>query len=155
MFAVVVLLFSSKTFAYNFFDVFLELTNDKGHVTKFKVAQDGSFSGLAGTAGSYACSVAFVVKPGAKTEHLRDGAVTTPTTVVLNYQLTARDAASGMATGKRQYAPAIFRKQIDKASPMLCRFEKIMIENGDKINGKIELLLADGKTAGADSWMGK
>lgn len=32
-----------------------------------------------------------------------------------------RDAASGQATGKRQYQPLIIRKQVDKASPLLFR----------------------------------
>lgn len=32
-----------------------------------------------------------------------------------------RDAASGQATGRRQYAPVVIRKRIDKASPLLAR----------------------------------
>lgn len=34
---------------------------------------------------------------------------------------TPRDAASGQATGKRQYEPIRFTKRIDKSSPMLYR----------------------------------
>ena len=39
---------------------------------------------------------------------------------------TARDAGSGMATGKRQYSPIIIRKRIDKSSPLLL---KALVEN--------------------------
>lgn len=35
--------------------------------------------------------------------------------------LTAREAGSGMATGRRQYQPILIRKRIDKASPLLMR----------------------------------
>ncbi len=45
---------------------------------------------------------------------------------------TAREAGSGMATGRRQYEPIMIRKRIDKASPLLF---KAMVEN-QVINGK-------------------
>ncbi len=35
--------------------------------------------------------------------------------------VTPRDAASGQASGKRQYEPIIIRKRIDKTSPLLFR----------------------------------
>lgn len=35
--------------------------------------------------------------------------------------ITAREAGSGMATGRRQYQPLLIRKRIDKASPLLMR----------------------------------
>ena len=44
---------------------------------------------------------------------------------------TARQAASGMATGRREYEPIVIRKRIDKASPLLL---KALIEN-QKIDG--------------------
>lgn len=34
---------------------------------------------------------------------------------------TAREAGSGLATGRRQYQPLLIRKRIDKASPLLMR----------------------------------
>ena len=34
---------------------------------------------------------------------------------------TAREAGSGMATGRRQYEPLLIRKRIDKASPLLAK----------------------------------
>ena len=40
--------------------------------------------------------------------------------------MTAREAGSGMATGRRQYKPLIIRKRIDKASPMIA---KGLVEN--------------------------
>jgi type VI secretion system secreted protein Hcp len=43
--------------------------------------------------------------------------------------ITAREAGSGMATGRRQYKPLVIRKRIDKATPLiakaLCRNESI------------------------------
>jgi len=39
---------------------------------------------------------------------------------------TAREAGSGMATGRRQYEPLLIRKRIDKASPMIA---KGLVEN--------------------------
>ena len=40
--------------------------------------------------------------------------------------ITAREAGSGMATGRRQYEPLLIRKRIDKSSPLLA---KTMVEN--------------------------
>jgi len=40
--------------------------------------------------------------------------------------LTAREAGSGMATGRRQYEPLLIRKRIDKASPLLF---KALVQN--------------------------
>jgi len=34
---------------------------------------------------------------------------------------TARDAGSGMATGRRQYEPLIIRKRIDKSTPLIAK----------------------------------
>lgn len=34
---------------------------------------------------------------------------------------TAREAGSGLATGRRQYEPIVIRKRIDKASPLLAK----------------------------------
>lgn len=56
-----------------------------------------------------------------------------------------RDAASGMATGKRQYQPILIRKTIDKASPMFAKAMAskvvvhdivVMATNGNKIELK-------------------
>ena len=35
--------------------------------------------------------------------------------------LTAREAGSGMATGRRQYTPLTIRKRIDKATPLIAK----------------------------------
>jgi type VI secretion system secreted protein Hcp len=40
--------------------------------------------------------------------------------------LTAREAGSGMATGRRQYKPLMIRKRIDKSSPLIA---KALVEN--------------------------
>ena len=39
---------------------------------------------------------------------------------------TARDAASGRSTGRRQYSPAIFRKDVSKITPLL---HKALVQN--------------------------
>ena len=39
---------------------------------------------------------------------------------------TAREAGSGMASGRRQYEPLLIRKRIDKASPLI---SKALVEN--------------------------
>ena len=44
---------------------------------------------------------------------------------------TAREAGSGMATGRRQYQPITFRKRIDKSTPLLA---KALCEN-EKVEG--------------------
>ena len=35
--------------------------------------------------------------------------------------ITAREATSGMATGRRQYTPLLIRKRIDKSSPLIAK----------------------------------
>jgi type VI secretion system secreted protein Hcp len=45
--------------------------------------------------------------------------------------VTAREAGSGMATGRRQYEPLLVRKRIDKSSPLIM---KALVENA-KIDG--------------------
>jgi len=40
--------------------------------------------------------------------------------------ITAREAGSGLATGRRQYTPILIRKRIDKSSPLLF---KALVEN--------------------------
>jgi type VI secretion system secreted protein Hcp len=44
---------------------------------------------------------------------------------------TARDAASGQATGRRQYQPIVIRKRIDKSSPLLMK----ALTNNEVISG--------------------
>src|SRR5262245_66580673 len=40
--------------------------------------------------------------------------------------MTAREAGSGMATGRRQYDPLLIRKRIDKSTPLIA---KALVEN--------------------------
>jgi len=44
---------------------------------------------------------------------------------------TAREAGSGMATGRRQYEPLLIRKRIDKSSPLLSK----SLCNNESIDG--------------------
>ena len=48
--------------------------------------------------------------------------------------ITAREAGSGMATGRRQYQPLLIRKRIDKSSPLIA---KALVEN-QKIEGNFK-----------------
>lgn len=47
---------------------------------------------------------------------------------------TAREAGSGMATGRRQYEPMLIRKRVDKATPLLF---KALAEN-QKVEGVLK-----------------
>jgi type VI secretion system secreted protein Hcp len=42
-------------------------------------------------------------------------------TALLHEVVTAREAGSGRATGRRQYKPLMIRKRIDKASPLIAK----------------------------------
>jgi len=44
---------------------------------------------------------------------------------------TAREAGSGMATGRRQYNPLVIRKRIDKSSPLIAK----ALTNNEAIEG--------------------
>src|SRR5512144_1326330 len=48
--------------------------------------------------------------------------------------LTAREAGSGMATGRRQHQPLLIRKRIDKSTPLIA---KALVEN-QVIEGKFK-----------------
>ena len=48
--------------------------------------------------------------------------------------MTAREAGSGMATGRRQYKPLTIRKRIDKSTPLIA---KALVEN-QKIDAKFK-----------------
>jgi len=58
--------------------------------------------------------------------------------------LTAREAGSGMATGRRQYEPLVIRKRIDKSSPLLM---KALVEN-QKIDGTFKFFRPNPKGDG-------
>jgi len=45
---------------------------------------------------------------------------------------TARETASGMATGRRTYVPIKIRKRIDRSSPLICQ----ALVNNEEISGK-------------------
>lgn len=79
---------------------------------------------------------------------------------------TAREAGSGMATGRRQYEPLRIRKRIDKSTPLLY---KALVEN-QKIDGVFKFFrpnptgdgtteqfytieIKDGRIAGIKQWV--
>ena len=54
---------------------------------------------------------------GSSTQRGQEGKIVV---VASNHEIIVpRDAATGLATGKRQHAPIIITKEIDKASPLL------------------------------------
>ena len=55
--------------------------------------------------------------------------------------MTPRDAASGRATGRRQYAPLKVRKRIDKASPLIAK----ALTNNEKCTGTFSFFRPDNK----------
>ncbi len=58
--------------------------------------------------------------------------------------ITAREAGSGMATGRRQYEPLLIRKRIDKSSPLLM---KALVEN-QKVEGTFKFFRPNPKGDG-------
>jgi type VI secretion system secreted protein Hcp len=58
--------------------------------------------------------------------------------------ITAREAGSGMATGRRQYEPLLIRKRIDKSSPLLV---KALVENA-KVEGAFKFFRPNPKGDG-------
>jgi type VI secretion system secreted protein Hcp len=58
--------------------------------------------------------------------------------------ITAREAGSGMATGRRQYEPLLVRKRIDKSSPLLM---KALVENA-KMDGTFKFFRPNPKGDG-------
>ncbi len=160
LFAAIALLFASNAFAS--FNAYLDFKDEKtGKVTKVKLAQDGSFESPVMPAGTYICSWSFGtsnqttvgsggMSSGRAVGTFSDGTSATqsvsPAAATLTYTVQApRESSSGMASGKRQHQPVTVSKSIDKASPNLFNFEKITIDNGDKISGKLELQDAAGK----------
>lgn len=77
---------------------------------------------FAGTAMSYAAETVHLYLKGAKTASFNPGNPNGVIEVQLDWPTkSAREAASGQATGKRQYEPIMFRKRIDKSSPLLAK----------------------------------
>jgi hypothetical protein len=159
VFAFIALAGISRAFAS--VDMLLEIKDEKGKVTKVPVASDGSFTTPALKAGTYTFSWSIVARPaGSNARAIANGtADPTPAQVCVTYSMygvmkAARDAASGMASGKRQHKPITIRKEIDKASPQLMTtFSAITIDDDcDGLEGKISFLSAGGKTMSADDW---
>lgn len=101
---------------------------------KTALAEDGSPDDAAATAtqGQYGNSTWMTIRingqviEGDTTREHRKGQIE-----VLSFEqsvTTAREAGSGMATGRRQYQPLMIRKRIDKASPLLM---KALTENAN------------------------
>lgn len=72
--------------------------------------------------------------------------------------LTAREAGSGMATGRRQYEPLVIRKRIDKSSPLLAKKEASAVaiatpkkddDCDDDCNGIVEVSVGFGDRVNA------
>jgi hypothetical protein len=153
----------SRAFASS--DMLLEIKDEKGKVTKVKVASDGSFTTPALKAGTYTFSWKLIQQPAGSARKVVagttsvNGASPTPAQVCVAYsiystQKGARDAASGMASGKRQHKPITIRASIDRSSPQLSStFESITLdEDCDGLEGNVSFLSKDGKTMAVDDW---
>jgi type VI secretion system secreted protein Hcp len=68
---------------------------------------------------------------GESTQTSLDRADTIECTAFSSEVVTAREAGSGRATGRRQYKPLMIRKRIDKASPLIAK----ALTNNEVIEG--------------------
>jgi len=68
---------------------------------------------------------------GESTQTSLERADTIECTAFSNEVMTAREAGSGRATGRRQYKPLMIRKRIDKSSPLIAK----ALTNNEVIEG--------------------
>lgn len=181
-FAVVTLIvsaFASSSFAA--VDMFLVIKNEKGKVVaRCEVSKDGSFECPSPmTKGTYTASLEWswgtsnsgssssssgmssgrTASTSSSTSSTSSEAIV-PVAIVVSYSVKSpRDAASGMATGKRQHKPVTFTAQLDKSSPQLGKSSpKILLssitidEDCDGISGTLSSKNSDGKHIEIESW---
>jgi hypothetical protein len=164
---VFVVLAASKTFASHT-DYYLEIKDEKGKVTKVKVASDGKFTTPPLPAGTYECTF-FTTGVGRGISSPMGGSerrgIVSPTGGVVDRESSApaklsftyevkspRDVATGQASGKRTHKPLTITKEWGPSTPQL-RFEKIVIDaDCDGITGTFACKSADGKTMALDDW---
>jgi hypothetical protein len=168
--AVAIMAIGVGTRAFASVDMYLQIKDEKGKITKVKLASDGSFTTPALKAGTYTFSWSISPQPASRTSRAVVAGTTsvagttdpTPAQVSCTYSMYgimkgARDASSGMASGKRMHKPVTISKSIDIASPsLMTRFDAVTLdEDCDGLEGKISFTSADGKPMAADIWSPK
>ncbi len=105
-------------------DMLIQIKGANGAtIASTKVADDGSFKFETVPAGSYTLELVIDGKP----------VVSAGAGPALTFEVkTAREASSGLATGKRQYAPAIFRRDFGRGGPIISGRV-----DGQTISGKV------------------
>ncbi|MDR7088715.1 MULTISPECIES: type VI secretion system tube protein Hcp [Cellvibrio] len=72
----------------------------------------------------------------------KNGAAVISSTALSHSIKSPRDAASGLATGKRQHKPMIITQQLDKSSPQL--FSLVVTEPGSSVTIQPQAVATDG-----------
>jgi len=186
--AVFLISFAAKSYA-SAVDMFLKIEDEKGKITKVAISNDGTFKTPPMKAGTYSWSWGvsqgiresptkastggtMIRESPTKASLGRESSAPSISEVVCSYEVqTAREASTGMATGKsatiaprdpatgqasgkRQHKPITIRKEIDRSSGSpISNLGKIVVdEDCDGITGSVSFKSSDGKTMGMDDW---
>jgi hypothetical protein len=167
--------FAAKSYA-SAVDMFLKIEDEKGKITKVAIKSDGTFQTPPLKAGTYSFSWG-VSQQGIRESPTRGSAgressAPSISEIACSYEIqTAREASSGMASGKmatiaprdmatgqasgkRQHKPLTIRKEIDRSSgsPSSDLGKIVVDEDCDGITGSVSFKSTDGKTMGMDDW---
>jgi hypothetical protein len=167
--------FAARSYA-SAVDMFLLIEDVKGKVTKVNIKDDGTFQTPPLKAGTYSFSWGVsqqgIRESPTKASSGREASAPSISEIVCSYELqTAREASTGMATGKsatiaprdmatgqasgkRQHKPLTIRKEIDRSSGSpTSNLGKIVVdEDCDGITGSVSFKSTTGKTMGMDDW---
>ncbi len=157
----VALLFAGRSFA-KAVDMYLEIKDAKGKVTKVPVKDDGTFTTPALKAGTYSFSWGASNPTTVGGSGMSSGRATAedtwtpPSQVCVTHEIVApRDLATGQASGKRMHKPVTFTKSIDAASPKFFTSalgDIVLDSDCDGITGTVSFIDAAGKKVPASSW---
>ncbi|MEP7234917.1 MAG: hypothetical protein ABI778_06445 [Ignavibacteriota bacterium] len=159
--ALVVILFASKSFAA--VNMYLEITDNDGKITKVTVSKDGSFTSPTLKKGVYSFSWGV---SGAASSVVVDGRGSTPEdqakhankieSIAISHDIISpRDPASGLPTGKRMHKP--FTLTLSLSERLLPTVNKklgsITIDvDGSTLTGNVEMKDHSGKVMAMDDW---
>lgn len=173
--ALVTLFFAGKTFAS--FNAYLQITDEKGTITKVDVAKDGSFTtpplkegrvkvqffwDRSGSSAKGAKSASLNVSATPGGSAARESSAPSVSEIVCTYEVKApRDVATGQASGKRQHKPITITKEWGASTPQLAKTSSPSVvvgdvtvdEDCDGITGKISFKATNGKTMVYDDWI--
>ena len=156
LFALAAFGFTSKTFAA--VDAFIWFKDFDGKTTKVQIQSDGSFTAPKLDPGTYTISISADLpasKPtGGSTN--REASAPSVSEITVSFEVkTARDAQSGMATGKRQHVPPL-KTTLSSSERLLPTVNKklgsITIEANDGLTGKVTLNNIANKQVAYDTW---